>query len=450
MAAAAEEIDDEELQRRVLQATLDEVAAAHPEEDCCVICLDAISDPCELVPCGHAHFDLPCATTWFAGHTACPLCKRHVGKILHGARGVKDRPVVDVVAVAAAAAASINTTNTTNTTNTINTTNTTGAFATTGGFHVPASLDRHRWERRERDDDPLRPGARRTRWPRWPPPMTDPARGQSADVEFRRQIYADNRFSMHVGSNRVSQYQELTPDMFRRDQHLVSRARMFVRRELQVFSFLSHADPEFVAPPPQPAQPAPGRISPSHWRPPSVADSTTAQPGMASQRRTYNAEFLLEYIVSILKSVDIMGSVGAALDMLADFLGREHARLFLHELRAWLRSPYTRLEDWDRAVQYPTAEQQQQQQQQQSQDRDAERQERHERREPDHWRPGGQRDESSRGAGPRQKGDYYRPGGANMDRWLQSAGDGPNGGTDVYSLNLDHQRHLHSVRDYRY
>lgn len=38
--------------------------------------------------------------------------------------------------------------------------------------------------------------------------------------------------------------------------------------------------------------------------------------------------------------------------MLAEFLGRPHARLFLHELGAWLRSPFTRLEDWDRNVQY--------------------------------------------------------------------------------------------------
>ena len=39
--------------------------------------------------------------------------------------------------------------------------------------------------------------------------------------------------------------------------------------------------------------------------------------------------------------------------MLQDFLGRDNTRLFLHELKAWLRSPYT-LEDWDRHVQYDT------------------------------------------------------------------------------------------------
>lgn len=41
--------------------------------------------------------------------------------------------------------------------------------------------------------------------------------------------------------------------------------------------------------------------------------------------------------------------------MLQEFLGRDSARLFLHELGAWLRSPYTKLEDWDRHVQYREA-----------------------------------------------------------------------------------------------
>lgn len=72
-------------------------------------------------------------------------------------------------------------------------------------------------------------------------------------------------------------------------------------------------------------------------------------------RRANNAEFLLEYIIAILKTVDIKGSGGQAEDMLQEFLGRDNTRLFLHELKAWLRSPYTSLEDWDRNVQYNDA-----------------------------------------------------------------------------------------------
>lgn len=65
-----------------------------------------------------------------------------------------------------------------------------------------------------------------------------------------------------------------------------------------------------------------------------------------------NAEFLLEYIMAVLKTVDVQGAGGQAEELLREFLGRAHARLFLHEVRAWLRSPYVRVEDWDRNVQY--------------------------------------------------------------------------------------------------
>jgi len=67
-----------------------------------------------------------------------------------------------------------------------------------------------------------------------------------------------------------------------------------------------------------------------------------------------NAEFLLLYIISILKTVDIKGSSGKAQELLSSYLGEENARLFLHELEAWLRSPYINLQDWDAHVQYTT------------------------------------------------------------------------------------------------
>ena len=120
-----------------------------------------------------------------------------------------------------------------------------------------------------------------------------------------------------MGSNRLSRFRDLTPQLFAQDQELVSRARQWIRRELQVFQYLS-----------------------------------AQQEGELITRKANNAEFLLEYIVAILKTVNIKGSGGQAEDMLSDFLGSDNTRLFLHELRAWLRSPYSSLEDWDRHVQY--------------------------------------------------------------------------------------------------
>jgi regulator of sirC expression with transglutaminase-like and TPR domain len=63
-----------------------------------------------------------------------------------------------------------------------------------------------------------------------------------------------------------------------------------------------------------------------------------------------NAEYLLEYIVEMLKSIEVKG--GKSEQLLTEYLGQEDAQLFLHELSSWLRSPYQDLEEWDRAVQY--------------------------------------------------------------------------------------------------
>ena len=142
----------------------------------------------------------------------------------------------------------------------------------------------------------------------------------SADAALlrRKEVYRRNLYSSHVGSNRLSKYKDLTSQAIASDEKLVSRARKWIRRELKVFDFLNPDE--------------------------------RAECG--ASRRANNAEFLMEYIVAILKTVDIKGASGQAEDMLQEFLGRDTTRLFLHELRAWLRSPYDSLDDWDRHVQY--------------------------------------------------------------------------------------------------
>lgn len=163
----------------------------------------------------------------------------------------------------------------------------------------------------------------RRRAPRPRPPEPDDP------LVRRRQVYRNKLFSLRVGSNRLSKYRELTPQLFNQDEELISRARKWIRRELQVFSFLN----------------------------PDGEDGDTQRVGRAGEqrlatRRANNAEFLLEYIIAILRTVDIKGSAGQAEELLQEFIGRDNARLFLHELQAWLRSPYNSLQDWDRNVQY--------------------------------------------------------------------------------------------------
>ena len=149
-------------------------------------------------------------------------------------------------------------------------------------------------------------------------PRSQPAVNLDSALSRRRHIYQNQLYSLHVGSNRLSRFRDMTPTLFGRDAELGSKARKFIRRELQVFDFLNSKNEE--------------------------TEEIT--------RRANNAEFLLEYIVAILKTVDIKGSGGQAEEMLQDFLGKDNTRLFLHELGAWLRSPYTSLEVWDRHVQY--------------------------------------------------------------------------------------------------
>ncbi|KAH6606069.1 hypothetical protein Trco_005222 [Trichoderma cornu-damae] len=280
------------IQRKVLQNTMQEVAAREHSDtaNCCVICLDAVSDACQLVPCGHDSFDYICILSWLYDKPLCPLCKRVVVKVHRGPPERRETTVIE-----------------------------------------------------PKPQRPEQPSATRTHPHRWfshrtrsratstPRPTASNVDAQEIQAR-RRDVYLHKRYSKHVGSNRLSRYRELTPALFCSDEFLVSRARMWIRRELQVFLFLAACES--------------GSTS-------AVSRSGNADEEAArARRREDNAEFLLEYTVAILRIVDIMGSAGQAVDMLSEFIGRDNARLFLHELRSWLRSPFTKLEDWDRAVQY--------------------------------------------------------------------------------------------------
>lgn len=242
-----------------------------------MICLDRVSEQAIAQPCKHDSFDFLCLISWLEERPTCPLCKTEIKNVQYDT--AEDGKYKTYVVPAATPVPVTSTTN-------------------------------------HRGFDPRTVRSRRPRRPCTPRVLPTPDEA----ILRRRHIYRNQLYSLHVGSNRVSRFRDLTPQLFNTDAELASRARKWIRRELQVFEFLS-------------------------------PDNATG-----SDRRSKNAEFLLEYIVAILKTVDIQGSGGQAEDMLQEFLGREATRLFLHELRAWLRSPYTSLEDWDRHVQYNEAE----------------------------------------------------------------------------------------------
>ncbi|KAJ5111241.1 hypothetical protein N7532_001776 [Penicillium argentinense] len=293
----ADTADERNVRQQVLQKTLEEVQTEEKDgesNDPCVICLDLITEPCVAIPCNHSNFDYLCLLTWLEQGPFCPLCKIETVAVKYDLNAPKGFKTYKVPAREKPGMKP-------------------GAFSRTsvqqralaGGLDIGDS----------------RAQRRRSRPPNQRPPRLLPTN----PVSVRYNVYRNQLFSLRVGSNRLSQYSEVTPEQFSRNESLISRARKWIRRELQVFTFLN----------------------------PVVEDE---QPAFGRRPHGNHAEFLLDYVISILRTIDIRGSSGQAEELLKDFLGRENARLFLHELLSWLRSPYDRLEDWDRNVQYPTTQ----------------------------------------------------------------------------------------------
>ena len=239
-------------------------------------------------PCRHSSFDFLCLVSWLQERSACPLCNAEVETVEYTRGSKADELQTYKVAQAPPRQPQAELVSPSN---------------APGVQHV------HSRPRSYRNRRPRRIDSRR--------------QVQSFDSALlrRRQVYRRQLYSLHVGSNRLSRFRELTPQLFCHDEELVRRARMWIRRELQVFDIFN------------------------------THDRMEENDG-GGKRRANNAEFLLEYIIGIMKTVNLKGSGGHAEELLKDFLGMDDAKLFLHELRAWLRSPYVALEDWDRHVQY--------------------------------------------------------------------------------------------------
>ncbi|EME40082.1 hypothetical protein DOTSEDRAFT_91367 [Dothistroma septosporum NZE10] len=239
----------------------------------CTICLEVIGERAVAVPCNHLTFDYLCLVSWLQQQSTCPLCKAKVTEVQYDWRSPDDyktyrvpEPTVEAVK---ASSSRLNSSH----------------QRYYRGLPVP---QQSRFQR-----------------PRvtYTPSFDD-------SLNRRRHIYRNRLYSLHVGANRISQYRDFTALAFATSTGLQSKARMFLRRELQVFTFLDHAP------------------------------------------RGGNRDFMIEYIVAILRNNELRGADGKVEELVKDFLGLENTRQLLHELEAWLRSPHTSLQDWDRWVQY--------------------------------------------------------------------------------------------------
>lgn len=227
---------------------------------CCVICLDDVVEPCQLCPCGHRNFHFSCIHTWLLGCAgrACPVCKAPVARADHG----RQKYVYD--------------------------------------SHDPIRAT----AARPHVDPPLRVLALAEVHHDASPPRRRPSRAaatEPAGLAFRRIVYRRLLYSMHIGSNPVSRYRELTRDAFRHDQELLRRTRAFLRRELRVFGWLATPD---------------GRH-----------ETMPLARSFQDRRRATTCEKLLGHIVRLLQSFELRGSDGCVEDDLTTHLGRQNTRL---------------------------------------------------------------------------------------------------------------------------
>ena len=274
-----------------------------PSPEICVICLDHVCGRATALPCRHDNFHFPCLGTWLQRQQRCPLCKERVGSVSH-----RDGARVDEI------------------------------------FYLPqdeALLPQHSSRSAQRLRSQQR--THRSRANTNDTHSSSDSKGEWEDqaLALRRHVYANNLYSLHVGSNRHSQYLpsgSITPDLFIRYPKHISRARAFIRRELRVFNFLDPDSSEFPSASARSA--AEGRSNPRH------VDGVP-------RRKPTNCEFLLEYIIAILRAIPLKGSEGQAEGLITEYLGFQNSRLFLHELESWLRSPLEKIEEWDEVVQYP-------------------------------------------------------------------------------------------------
>ncbi|KAF9918620.1 hypothetical protein BGZ65_012457, partial [Modicella reniformis] len=155
---------------------------------------------------------------------------------------------------------------------------------------------------------------------------------QQDALEKRRHVYRNRLFVKHMGANRISGFQQITPETFKVFPQRLDRLVPWIRRELRAILSLSTSSSS-------------GGIDTS-----TTDDYHEQHPS----RRRYEEidtglELIREYTIAVLKQYDLQ--TDPAQDLLRDFL-HEHTEQFVHELMAFARSPHS-IEAYDRAAQYP-------------------------------------------------------------------------------------------------
>ncbi|KAF1913498.1 hypothetical protein BDU57DRAFT_409715, partial [Ampelomyces quisqualis] len=254
----------------------------------CTICIDELMDQCEAQPCRHNKFDFLCLVTWLQQRATCPLCNSRVYEVRYNL--TEDEEKIKVYQVPEPSKKCVE-----------------------PNEQIYEGLERSATLSLLQDSDLS--NLRRAYL----------LHGENA-VERRRFVYRHNLYSLHIGSNEhqcaASAHRELSPLLFRTTPQHISRAKVWLRRELRVFTFLN------------------------------TATGLPHSRATVHRRRPGDAQYVLQNVIAILQNMDIQDSTGQAENIIQEFIGRKSAQLFLHELKAWLRSPHETLHAWDANVQY--------------------------------------------------------------------------------------------------
>ncbi|VDB98082.1 unnamed protein product [Peniophora sp. CBMAI 1063] len=251
-----------------------------PEEDHCTICLQAFVDRTVIPICSH-EFCFECLMVWTGQSRKCPLCAQSIGEyVIHHIRSNNDY----------------------------------------SKHYLPALPTSPRPQAQAN-----RSGVRRARIPRrdrvWGRRGAASADLEEADalaqaVARRRWVYTHNLYAKHVASNMHTRYRPYpTPSQFSASPDMISKATIFLRRELQVWPNL-------------------------------------------------DVEFLVTFVLSLMKSIDIRAE--SAVKLIAEFLDMDkpyspggryvNAEHFTHEIYSFMRSPFKELARYDESVQYDIPE----------------------------------------------------------------------------------------------
>ncbi|KAI9242302.1 MAG: hypothetical protein BYD32DRAFT_255636 [Podila humilis] len=279
-----------------------------PAEHHCVICLNPCEDRAVLENCQH-EFCFRCILQWSMISHSCPLCVQIFESCLHQIEDDRHFKV--------------------HTFDPLPSHSSKKGSSSSSDMVVPHGIIRQIYgppQRRRRFETsrllPEESAAERTI-----------VEQQELRLERRREVYRHKLFVKHMGANKISGFQQITPETFKIFPQLIERLVPWIRRELQAILSLS--------------LPASSTSSSSRSGQGQHPPQEDPNPTSSSELMT-GLELIREYITAVLKRYDLQ--TDQAQDLLRDFL-HEHTEHFVHELMAFARSPFS-MEAYDQAAQY--------------------------------------------------------------------------------------------------